>query len=245
MITESNKSQNPWDKLAVYLEKQKDFSKEHIIDPAILEALPPGQNLLIADEGSGPGHLAGKLSEIGHTVHSMDYSSEMLKASARLNDGRNIQHLQCDLLEGIPLADEVYDVAIQELLLQTLPDIIPAVRDSYRILKPGGTCITVIENPYQREQFRRLMGYDPSLYFTTQEARFEWGVEGEVVMTPFIVRPLSFYMDSFRQAGFRMDALIELQVRETATEEFDEIHTPEVYKRLVEKPVFLLLKWIK
>lgn len=82
MVDNNTRSENPWDKLAVYLAEHKDFSKEHIIDPAVVETLPEENGLLIAEEGAGVGLLAGKLADRGNLVHALDYSGQMLRASA-------------------------------------------------------------------------------------------------------------------------------------------------------------------
>jgi SAM-dependent methyltransferase len=49
-----------------------------------------------------------------------------------------------DLTVGIPLADSIVDVVASSRFLEHLPVVSVVLRESYRVLKPGGVCIHVL-----------------------------------------------------------------------------------------------------
>ena len=73
-------------------------------------------------------------------VTGVDFTEEMLvKANINLEKTgfKNINFVQGDI-EKMPLADDSYDVAISNCVLNLVPDKQKAFREIHRVLKPGG-----------------------------------------------------------------------------------------------------------
>jgi ubiquinone/menaquinone biosynthesis C-methylase UbiE len=98
----------------------------------------PGSAVL--DVGTGTGvfvpYILAKIGR-GGTLVCLDYAEEMLKAArAKLFTG-NIRYLCADI-EDNTLADNTFDAGICYSVFPHFSDKLKALREIYRVLKPGG-----------------------------------------------------------------------------------------------------------
>ncbi len=98
----------------------------------------------------------------------VDNSAAMLKAARRRTAGLKNVDLRRGDLEALPIADAACDAALLLLALTYVPVPALALRESGRILKPGGRLIVVDLLPHDRDDFRRQMGqrvagFEPSV----------------------------------------------------------------------------------
>lgn len=114
----------PWGRALV--EDLKIAPGESVCDVAC----GPGSVTRIAAVAAGPeGHLVG-----------CDISEGMLevgRAKPLLEDAAPIEYLQAPA-DALPLADESVDVVLCQQGLQYFPDKLAALREMYRVVKPGG-----------------------------------------------------------------------------------------------------------
>ncbi len=110
-------------------------------NPTALAALEPGQTVL--DLGSGGGiDVLLSARRVGPTgkVYGLDVTDEML-AVARENQRRagvtNVEFLK-GAIEAIPLPDASVDVIISNCVINLSADKDAALREAFRVLKPGG-----------------------------------------------------------------------------------------------------------
>jgi SAM-dependent methyltransferase len=110
-------------------------------NPTALAALEPGQTVL--DLGSGGGiDVLLSARRVGPTgkVYGLDLTDEMLDL-ARENQRRagvtNVEFLKGSI-EAIPLPDESVDVIISNCVINLAADKDQALREAFRVLKPGG-----------------------------------------------------------------------------------------------------------
>jgi len=110
-------------------------------NPTALAALEPGQTVL--DLGSGGGiDVLLSARRVGPTgkVYGLDLTDEML-ALARENQQKagatNVEFLKGSI-EAIPLPDNCVDVIISNCVINLAPDKDAALREAFRVLKPGG-----------------------------------------------------------------------------------------------------------
>ena len=110
-------------------------------NPTALAALEPGQTVL--DLGSGGGiDVLLSARRVGPTgkVYGLDMTDEML-ALARENQqkagARNVEFLKGSI-EAIPLPDNSVDVIISNCVINLAADKDAALREAFRVLKPGG-----------------------------------------------------------------------------------------------------------
>jgi arsenite methyltransferase len=110
-------------------------------NPTALAALEPGQTVL--DLGSGGGiDVLLSAKRVGPTgkVYGLDMTDEML-ALARENQRKagatNVEFLK-GTIEAIPLPDQSVDVIISNCVINLSDDKDAALREAFRVLKPGG-----------------------------------------------------------------------------------------------------------
>jgi len=102
-------------------------------------ALSPGERLLVA--GCGTGNLewlaAQQVPDL--RIDALDFSPAMLmRARTKCASFTGVRHLQADLCAELPLPDAGMDAAVMCNVLYTLPDQAAALREIYRVLRPGG-----------------------------------------------------------------------------------------------------------
>lgn len=110
-------------------------------NPQAIAALLPGQ--VVLDLGSGGGldcFLAAK--QVGATgyVYGVDMTDEMLVLARRNAEsiGTTNVEFRKGLIEQLPIADATVDVIISNCVINLSPDKPTAMREAFRVLKPGG-----------------------------------------------------------------------------------------------------------
>ncbi len=156
---------NQWDKYAEIFDQgigngEEDLHRNYL-DPLIFAYLGKKKYRTIIDAGCGNGYLLNKLAKISVNVVGLDYSEELLKASAkRIEGNKNITLLKADLTQKLPMKSNSADAIVASMVLQYLPSLEPFVEESHRILKPGGILIVLIDHPghYLYSRAQELIG---------------------------------------------------------------------------------------
>jgi SAM-dependent methyltransferase len=206
---------------------------------AFLELVPePGRRTL--DLGCGEGRLSRDLKALGHSVVGVDVSATML-AAAREADPSIETHLAD--AAALPFADAAFDCVIAFMSLQDVDDFEQAIRESARVLEPGGRLCLAIVHPINAAG--RFESEDPASRFVIEGSyleRFRYAdrVERDGLEMTFVSdhRPLQDYVDALADAGL----LIE-RVREHGVPEAAIVHQRS--RRWQRVPLFLHARAIK
>jgi ubiquinone/menaquinone biosynthesis C-methylase UbiE len=99
--------------------------------------LPPGCRRVL-DLGCGPGNSATHLRDAVPAVLAVDYAPAMLRR-ARRRDPRLL--LVRGDARGLPLRDASVDAVTYHSVLYLLPDRAAALRETARVLRPGGRAV--------------------------------------------------------------------------------------------------------
>ncbi len=125
----------------------------------MLAALNP--NWVVGDLGTGTGTMAALLAPYVRQVLAVEPAAAMLRAAKN-----RIQALQLEnvvllpgRLESLPLEVQCLDMALVSLVLHHLEDVAGALRDIFRVLKPGGFLLIVDLLPHEVAMFKEKMGH--------------------------------------------------------------------------------------
>jgi arsenite methyltransferase len=157
------------------------------------EAVGSSQGERVLDAGCGPGfYVAEILERVGPegSVVGVDASEPMLALAAKRCEGRdNVSFEQGDVT-ALPVPDEDFDRALSVQVLEYVADIPAALRELFRVLRPGGRVLiwdvdwaTVSwhsADPARMERFLRAWDEhltDPSLPRTLSARLREAGFE--------------------------------------------------------------------
>jgi len=126
-----------------------------------LQALPGllDPEWTVGDLGCGTGQVAAALAPFVQRVVAVDRSGAMLQAARRrLRDCANVEVRRGEL-EALPIGDGELDAATLLLVLHHLPGPADALRESARVLRPGGRLLICDMLPHDREEYRQQMGH--------------------------------------------------------------------------------------
>jgi excisionase family DNA binding protein len=152
----------------VYDEMRKGCYGEALRE-MILSQYPPAPGAAVADIGTGTGYLAKSLARLAGRVAAVDLSTAMLEVAGNELHHNGISNVE--LIEGdahdLPLADDSQDAVYASLLLHHLLDPGAAIREMFRILRPGGrVVITDVKTHHHQwvktEKFDLWLGFEPA-----------------------------------------------------------------------------------
>jgi 2-polyprenyl-3-methyl-5-hydroxy-6-metoxy-1,4-benzoquinol methylase len=118
----------------------KDSYRDHFTFPAFAGFLPELKGLEIVDFGCGEGTNTRRFSAMGARMVGVDLSSELLSRarSAEQSVPLGIRYVQASYTENTGLASESFDGVVSTMAFMDGPDVDAAMREVYRLLKPGG-----------------------------------------------------------------------------------------------------------
>jgi SAM-dependent methyltransferase len=140
--------------------------------PEILEATAGAPSVL--DVGCGSGRLAVELARRGAAVTGVDVSDTRLRAArARAAEaGVDARFAHADMTAPLPFADGEFAAAVSRLALMIAPDPVAVLRETARVVAPGGPIVTAVwarieENPWfgePREAVAAVLGPDRAAF---------------------------------------------------------------------------------
>ena len=130
----------------------------------LLHLVPP---IDVVDLGAGEGILSQLIARRAKHVHCVDSSPKMVEFGAKLarrNGIENLTYIEGDIEEA-PLDDGSVDLALLSQALHHARSPQRALREAFRVLRPGGTVLVLDLKEHQFERARELYG-DVWLGFT-------------------------------------------------------------------------------
>ncbi len=124
---------------------------------ALLALLPA--DWTVADIGTGTGYLLPVLAGCFRRVIAIDPVATMLdvaRSRPQVAQAANVQFRQGDL-SGLPLDDGSVDLAIAVLVLHHVVSPDDALRETARVVRPGGKVLIVEHQPHELREFHDRM----------------------------------------------------------------------------------------
>lgn len=93
----------------------------------------------ILDVGCGPGWITVNYAKDGAKVYSVDITKKAVELTKKHLNYKclNAEVIQASA-ENIPFSDNFFDFVVSSGVLHHTPDTIKAIKECYRVLKPGG-----------------------------------------------------------------------------------------------------------
>jgi ubiquinone/menaquinone biosynthesis C-methylase UbiE len=181
----------------------------------------PDKNSKIMDAACGQGWLSGQLHKDYSQIVGFDSSEALIKEAKDSFPDINFQVADATL--SLPYDGDSFDHVILNMAAHDISDLPQAFASLHKILKPGGTFIMTIANPYyafpvgvwKRGFLGWLMRKKPSLKirpyhnFGRGHKLFNW--QGPLSSYFY---PLSDYINHALEAGFSLKKFEELKIDE-------------------------------
>lgn len=122
---------------------------------AFLRLMPP---MTIADLGAGEGAFAMLLAQRATQVIAVDASSKMIEVGRELTTRHGVRNLEFRLgdMEELPISDAAVDLVFFSQSLHHAMHPGRAVREAWRVLRPGGRAVILDLAKHRFEEAREL-----------------------------------------------------------------------------------------
>lgn len=210
--------------------KYGDINREVLLTPIIMEMLGDIKDQEILDAGCGEGFLSRLLAERGSQVTAVDYSKRFLEiARDRSATFPNIDFIHANLENLDVLSAHTFEFIVSCLVLQNVPDYQSALKEMYRVLRPGGACILAITHPcfssdasWVRDANGKKLHWKIDNYF--YERGYEIQIVSDSKNNPInFHRTLTSYHQAILAAEFTIKQLLEPCPTMTAIEKYPDI----------------------
>ena len=114
--------------------------------------------MVIADLGAGEGTLSQLMAQKAKRVIAVDNSEKMVEYGSKLAAEHGLKNLEYRLgdIEEIPLADGEVDLAVFSQALHHAAEPLQALKEAFRILRPGGRVVILDLRQHRFTQARTL-----------------------------------------------------------------------------------------
>ncbi|MBX2805179.1 MAG: class I SAM-dependent methyltransferase [Hyphomicrobiales bacterium] len=228
-----NESANAW---IASIGEQGDWGRQHVIDPALSKWLHGRSFARALDVGCGEGRICRLLQANGIETVGVDPTQRLLEEARKSDPNGDYKDGRA---EELPFKDDEFDLVVTCLSLIDIPDFRKGISEMARVLKAGGTLLSINLNSFvtasaydgwARDESGALLHYRLDHYM---DAKPQW-VEWSGIRVVNWHRPISAYMHEFLGNGLQLRRYDEL-VPASAGDEMS-----QKYRRV---PWFHLMEW--
>jgi SAM-dependent methyltransferase len=249
MIDHDDSSTRSWEAAADDWVAHADASdyQNFFLRPRMLALAGEVSGRRVLDLGCGEGAYSRALVGRGAQVTGIDGSARLIEvARTRAAAARLTIDYQCANASALGLASDAFDLIVASMVMMNVEDYDGAIRESHRVLAPGGSLCMSITHPCFSAPVSDWVGgkgrvakhFAVDRYFE----RIAWHDRiAPSFRTPTLRRhrPLADYMSGAIKAGFALREFLEPR----ATEE--ELRASARFLPMTRVPYFLFMRWQK
>lgn len=200
-----------------------DICRDLFNSPMFFELLPDIAGKTGLDIGCGNGYQTRKLASLGAKMTGIDICEAFLETAK--DASKNITYLNCNATKT-PFEDNYFDFATAIMSLMDMTDPVAAIKEAFRVIKPGGFFQFNICHPNTDMQYRRVafdenynvIGLTVGGYYNAKPAIDEWmfGSASEeirqvlpVFKIPCVRLTLAQWVNSLVETGFVIERMGE------------------------------------
>jgi ubiquinone/menaquinone biosynthesis C-methylase UbiE len=220
-----------------------DPSREALLDEWMLREVGDVSGMDVIDLGCGEGRFSRMLAGRGARVTGVDLSGPMIAAAVSAKSSSRETYRVGDMEDLGEVSSDSFDVSVSYITLVDVHDMPAAVREAFRVLRPGGRFIVcnlapmvTAGNAWVRDENRVKLHFRLDNYFDESDR------EVPMCGTTFrnVHRTLSTYLNGFIAAGFVLEGIrepfpsVEQLAREPSNEDIFRVPLFIIY--LLRKP---------
>lgn len=210
--------------------EEGDFTRQHLLNPAIFALLGPVEGRAILDAGCGQGYLCRLLARRGARVTGVGPATPWYQAAVERERRAplGITYLQADLSTMEALGP--FDAVIANMALMDIPAYEAAIQRCVASLAPGGDFIFSLSHPCFEESSPAWAGKE---CVAVREYLAEYTIPQ--TFSPRFHRPLSGYLNHVTDAGCMLRHIVEPRLGE------EWAHLGPAYERNVHVPSVIVV----
>lgn len=169
-----------------------DVYRDALNTPAFLDLLPDISGMSGLDVGSGDGHNTRLFAGRGARMHGLDIAPSFARAAQESERSAplGIQYVVGSGIE-LPFASARFDFVTAVMSLMDIPGHERALRECYRVLRPGGFLQFSILHPCFNPPYRRLLRDPKRVAYAVEVGRYFDRIDGEIERWLFSAAPVA------------------------------------------------------
>jgi ubiquinone/menaquinone biosynthesis C-methylase UbiE len=219
------------------IEKGRFYNK-YIDMPAIKKIITNIKGKKVLDVGCGPGTYTSYFASKGASVCAIDISEKMIKMTHKKVPTAEVRVAD---MNKIPYPPGTFDLVFYGLSIHYLKDILPTLKEAYRVLKNKGKLVISTGNPAINGA--RLVDINGERMFVMEDYFGAMTEQWQMVpgmMIKNYTKNISGLINPVSKAGFRITRITEPKPAKSAGK-----HDPVSYDRTTKAPSFIIIEAVK
>jgi len=209
-----------------------------LVIPHMLDGVGDIAGRRVMDAGCGEGIVSRLLAERGAHVVGVDLSPRFIALAQAQDSSDQITYHVHDLSQPMPQYERAFELVASNLVLNDVADYRGFAATLGSVTQARGRLVLSFTNPYSA-----VMRDKVESYFDSGEAvPYSWG-DGQIY---HFHRPMQDYMTAFREAGFLLRSLVDVEMTEAMVAKLppssQEMPWFSMYHRF---PFFVVLEFVR